>query len=654
MKVRLLTALGIVLCLGLQEAAFAQAYRYSLSWWKILSLQGFLQMEGFYRNRESYFRTNRYEELQTRKLLGEFSIRARNYIFHPNFLLLDLEGGYQPLSQEDRFLVFPDRTETRTARRYAINMTLLRRAPVRLTGAYRFQHDFINRELLTNVETVRRSKIAGLFIQNPLLPLQLKYYDERWDQKELDTGRTFLNYKTTYFAEGSRSFKGEDMHVLRYTHEIYDRDYTGFLKISSQIDNLKFNSRIPFKLARPSLFTSSIWYYRQRGFTQLDRLLAFQDLNLELKYHFTFNTNYQYSHIKQENYHSDLNLFNASLQHRLYLSLVSKAFVRYFAADHTDYRDRVPIAGIAFDYQKKIPTGRLSLEYEYRIRRDKRSGEPNLLRIIDEEIVLRDDRTTLLKNPLVVPASVVVTDATGTILYQEGLDYILIPRGEFLEIQRIPGGQIANGATVLVDYISQLPVSFQYDTQVSRFGAKITLFHDFLELFYSTLKQDHANIRIETPRILEYIDQFSYGGQITIDFISAGYEFEDYGSNILPYTEKRVFLNLMGTFFSKIDLTLTGNYRDYFLKHVRERQIMKDVSSQLTYWLGVRTALKFDGSLRIHRGKGLDLDLYSARAEFRTRYRQLTYILGVELYKRRFIGERADYNGVYLRIRRDF
>ncbi|NOX37614.1 MAG: hypothetical protein GXO78_08765 [Calditrichaeota bacterium] len=654
MSARLRTSIGLLIVLIFCEGLFAQAYRYSLSWWKIISLRGFLQMEGFYRTRESYFRTNRFEEQQSKKLLGEFSIRAKNYIIHPNFLLLDLEGGYQPISQEDKFLVFPDRTETRTAKRYSINMTLLRRAPIRLTGSYRFQHDFINRELLTNVETIRRSKIAGVFIQNPLLPLQLKYYEDKWDQKEIDTGRTFLNYKTTYFAEASRSFKGEDAHVIRYTHEIYDRDYTGFLTISSRIDNLKLNSRIPFKLARPSLYTSSIWYYRQRGFTELDRLLAFQDLNLELKYNFTFNTNYQYSHIKQPNYHSDLNMINASLQHRLYLSLISKAYIRYFAADHIDYRDRVPTAGVSFNYQKKIPTGKLQLEYEYRMRRDERSGEPGLLRIVDEEIVLRDDRTTLLKNPLVDPASVVVTDASGTILYQEGLDYILIPRGEFLEIQRIPGGQIPNGATVLVDYISRLPVSYRYDTQSRFFGAKISLFYNLLELHYSTLKQDHSNIRIETPRILEYIDQMSYGGQINFAFISAGYEYEDYQSNILPYIEKRFFVNLMGTFFSKIDLAVTGNFRDYLLTREQERQTMKDISGKMTYWLGVRTALNFDGGLRIHRGKGLDLDLYSARAEFRTRYRQLTYILGVEFYKRRFIGERADYNGIYLRIRRDF
>ncbi len=631
-----------------------QDYLFSLGWWKFQRMNGFLEFEGFFRQRETFLKKGQHEIIQTRNLLGQFSLNTRSFVLHPNLFLLDVNGAYQPITRREAFLVYPDRTETHSIEKFGIETTFLRKAPIWFFSGYRYMHDFTNREYITDVESFKNLYFFSLHLQK-FLPTILKFKNEDWRQQEIQTGRRFLTQRKILSLDSRISLTGKDLNSLVATRELFNRDYTGFAYMSTTIDNINLSNRFPFTIWQPSLFSSNIWFYRQRGFNMLDRFNVLENMELGLRKNLFMTGRYQYTFTRQTAFYEyNQHHLNWQLRHKLYASLRTRLSLNYFASNFPTYRDRIPFGGIHFNYRKRIPTGYLSMEYEYTLRRDKRTGFPSTIRIIDEQITLRDDQTTVLENPFVVPGSVVVTDETGTIVYQENFDYVLIPRGDYLEIQRIPGGQIPNGATVLVDYKSDLPVAYQFDTKSQRFSAQVSLFQDHLSLSYSILNKDNFNINLETPRILQYIHQQVYRGEVRVAFLNAGAQYTDFRSNILPYTEERYYGSIAGNFWNIFDFFVSGNYRYYDFTLDRERRLIKDITGKLTYWLGLESKLVIDGSARIQRGRSLDMDLLIGRAEIQLKYRALSYILGAEYYKRDYIGELSNFSGIYVKIRRDF
>ena len=72
--------------------------------------------------------------------------------------------------------------------------------------------------------------------------------------------------------------------------------------------------------------------------------------------------------------------------------------------------------------------------------------------ISNEPQTLTTGIITTLSQTNVIESTVVGTDITGTTLYSEFIDYNVIPQGDLTAVERVPGGSIANGETVLVSY----------------------------------------------------------------------------------------------------------------------------------------------------------------------------------------------------------
>ena len=103
------------------------------------------------------------------------------------------------------------------------------------------------------------------------------------------------------------------------------------------------------------------------------------------------------------------------------------------------------------NYQKKIPfNGKLSLMYNYSNIKDSKIVNDQFAPIYDESHQLTDGDITFLGQTDINLNSVIVKNENGSIIYELNFDYILIQQGEFIQIQRIPGGQIRNNDAVLV------------------------------------------------------------------------------------------------------------------------------------------------------------------------------------------------------------
>jgi hypothetical protein len=155
------------------------------------------------------------------------------------------------------------------------------------------------------------------------------------------------------------------------------------------------------------------------------------------------------------------------LRHRLYESLVTTLGVKGATEDLTSGSRDLYGGSLLFEYSKKLVAGgRLSATigrtYD---RENNRFGQSEDV-IIGEAHQARLGAPFRLFEPRVTPGSPVLSDASQSVIFQEGFDYTIEFIGEFAEISVLPGGRIADGQTVLVDYrVSVSPFSSTVTSQ---------------------------------------------------------------------------------------------------------------------------------------------------------------------------------------------
>ncbi len=648
------TFLLAVILLSGPDCSKGQIAPFSIGPWKHRSLNGRLSLEGNYRTQETIFRSNLSEKPRNSILTGQLLLNSNSYIWHPNFMQLNIGMDLNPGIRRDRYIVIPDRSEVRSAEKINIRSIFFNQRPFSLALFTNFNHNFVNRDFATNVEVFRTDYGTSISLQNRIAPLSVSYLREKWDQKELQTGRRFINRRHLLRSEVHRSFAGPDENRLTGSFEDYYRLYANFGTIHNKIFSLNFLNNTALDQRRENNFSSLLWYYHQTGSDKFDRFQASENLRYKLPLNFKTSGSYRYSRFRQSDLNSRQHNLAGRLEHQLFLSLHSYMLFEYIDLSQTTFQERSNTFGLGLDYRKRIPRGVISLFYEFDRRHNNRDNQPVTLRIVNERHVLADGLFVLLDNPLVNPNSVEVTDESGSIIYQQNFDYIIISRGSFLEIQRLPGGQIADGSTVFVDYSTSQQTSYRFDTFGNRFGASVSLFKNIVEIYFRGVEQDYNNIAAVNFRILKTVTERVYGGRFSSGWATGGVEWDNYNSNIIPYQSLRYFLTLARNFAGKANISVTGNRRNYTLKNPQEKQTFSDLSARFIYQLNRSSRINIDGGYRFQKGRGIDLDLASVRTDFTTGFRKVFVTLAFEIYRRDFTGEVINYNAAYLKVGREF
>ncbi|MDQ7005850.1 MAG: hypothetical protein Q9Q40_01310 [Acidobacteriota bacterium] len=109
-------------------------------------------------------------------------------------------------------------------------------------------------------------------------------------------------------------------------------------------------------------------------------------------------------------------------------------------------------AVLTFDYTRHLEAGALMLGWS-RGRRAEEEALPTGERPITEDQTYELGFPILLAHPDVVPGSVSVTDATGTIVYVENMDYEVVERDGVTEIVVVPAGDIVPGQALRINYL---------------------------------------------------------------------------------------------------------------------------------------------------------------------------------------------------------
>ncbi|MCK5075024.1 MAG: hypothetical protein KAR38_01555, partial [Calditrichia bacterium] len=449
-----------------------------------------------------------------------------------------------------------------------------------------------------------------------------------WEQKEIQTERVFENYRHNLSTQLNKTFGNKSQHSLSYSYDDYTRSYANNASINNKTSNINLRDVFHFNKKNGDRFTSQINYFNQSGSKDFKRLQINENLGIGLPKHFKFYSKYHFTNYEQSQYKTNQHNILNKLEHRLFASLKSQVFYEYFKLNRSAYSEKKRSAGLNINYNKIIPYGNLYLTYSYKNRNEQRDSRLFILTIINEEHELNDDKFVLLDNPYIDIESIVVTDETGSVLYSKDIDYIILQRGDYIEIQRISGGQILNGTVVFIDYMVSKQTSHEFNMTSNIFNARFNFFKNLFEVYFRYMGQDYNNIVMTDSRILRTIYQHVYGIKISKKFITMGFDIDDFNSNIIPYQSKRYYVTLAGNFVKKINVSITGNHRNYDYINEDENQKYTNIAGRVNYLVNKNSKLKLEGGYRLQDGRGIELNIATLRSEYSYRYRQTFYTIG--------------------------
>jgi len=644
----------ILLFLLLPANSFAQRSIVSAGIWNLTNLYGDFNLSGFYRGNERYF--NQLNEFhQSTYFSGGLRLKTKSYFWDPKFMTFDLNAEYSPETGNEQYLTIPDRAEVRTLKKLDIRTTFLQKKDVTLNVYANFNQSINTRELLTDIKTDSKRWGGMLSYKNKALPFSMSYNQNIWNQEELASGRIFKMNQKNFLTRASKSFSKYDSHELTYSHDMYMRQDGDLLPIINNTDNLFLKNKIHFDSQKKYNFRSRINYINQYGNINYSRFKANERLLMRLPENFTFTGSYEFYKDQRETQKSNQNGLRAALRHQLYLSLSTNIYFEHFKLNHSLYDETNNRAGININYTKKIPTnGRLTLSYRYYRHHQGTDAQSSFINVLNEEYILTDGQIVILNRPYIDPATIIVKDITGTIIYQLDFDYILIERDNFIEIQRLPGGQIPNNETVYIDYTALQPGSYEFDANNNAFSANVLLFGRLIETYFRASIQNYSKLINVDHITLNKFTQTVVGAKVDIGIARAGVEYDNYNSNIVPYRMIRYYIHVQKTFYKRLICSLNGNIRNYEKTADKIPQQFADISAKVAYRFRVRTKVSLDLGYRKHQGDGIDLELLTGRGEFITIYRQMTFKAGIDMYRRNHLGDKTNFINVYGKVIRKF
>ena len=648
---------NILLLIVLLGPAWSHSHaQYSIGIWHLRNISGEVDLKGQYRQLESSF-NDVSEDQRSTYLLSGIKLNTSSYLWDKDILLIDLGGAYSPELRDEKYITVPDRSEVRTLKKVDLKATLFNNKPVTLQGFYNFDQSYYNRELLTNVRSNNQQWGGILSLNNKFLPLTLSYRNQVWDQEETQTGRTFNMDQENIQARTSKSFGSRDRTELIYSHQNYLYRYAELHQTEHLIDRVALNNNVFFDAKRRYNLNSRFTWYDQEGTSSFRRVELMEGLSLQLPHHLKIMGNFNLYNLKDPIQLWDQKRSRASLQHKLFESLTTKLYLEYtkIRLEAVNlHRESDLRAGVDLKYTKKIPTGYLNISYRYYRHEHATEGVSGMLQVINEDQTLTDGELSLLNKPYVDDFSVVVKDVSGAMIYQLNFDYILINRGSFMEIQRVPGGLIPNGEAVYIDYVYQQPGSYSYGANNNHFSASVLLFKRLIELYYNYSVQDYPKVNQGDLLTLNYYRQHVYGVRLDVGFARAGVEADLYDSNIIPYRMRRYYMDVNWNFRSTLLLTLNGNIRDYRMIADEVDQLYANLSGKVVYRFGPRMRVSLESGYLNQRGANIDLDLLTSRAEFQSTFNKLQLRVGLEMYRRLYQNSEFAFNGAYIQLTRRF
>lgn len=624
-------------------------------WWRIYNYSGELSLNSNYQVQQ--LNANQIKETQSSFILSPaVLLRAKSFIWHPRFATLDLDASYSPTRSMDRYLVIPDQLESRTAQRVDIRLGMLPKYKISLNGFFNYGNVYTMRENLYNTRSKELNWGGSVLFKLKKLPVTVSYTGRDEDQLEINTNRRFKSKQSGFEAVTYKSFGKRDKNNLSVSHnEYYRNDYNRFL-VNNKINMLTFNNFISFGKKQQNnvnAYVNGIW---QQGYETFNRYQFIESINLLLKKKLQWGTSYSYFADQRAITSVNQHRIGTSLQHQLYQSLNTQLSFDYNSSKNTNYQQSLSNASINLAYTKKVmEVHNIDISYRYSLQTQKWNSKDVIIPVFNETITLKDGEISLLFRPNINISSIRVKNTTGNIIYLENADYMIITRNNYIQVQRISGGQIPNNTSVAVDYVAVQPGTYAYTSNNDQLQVALSFFNRLFSIYYKRSLQDYSNLRKADVLVLNYFTDHLYGAKIDYAGLNAGVELDNNLKNsILPYKLVRYFMNYQDRLLQSIDFSATGNYYDYKKLNNESNIHYLDLAATATYLYSRNLMFTSTVSYRKQEGERISLNLLNYKARVDAIFLKTKLTLIYNLYNRKIFSDKILSNAINIQLVRKF
>lgn len=478
--------IGVIVVLsGLPAVAVAQ----EIAPFRLTGIEGFVSLRTLFEENTSKREVGevKTESRQTQRTFEEeLYFLTHNYIFHPNFLKLDLGGGV--VFAQERF---ESDGQARASEDIFYNatgrLTLLEKKPYPLSLFYDRLTVPVSSGLAERFFLTQSKYGLNFAFLEPLAPAPLtleafqqtekgegssQIRDETVTQVNVQMHKTFPkksgNASLTYQFERQDSASGNRLTPIEKSRiTTHAGDYTA---------TYVFGSRRQVQVQH--LFS----VFTQGGFPARRDIQKFLTLNWQLTDALTGFANYNLRMNRTEDVSTISHAARVGFSHQLYESVSTDVDVHIDDSDSTGLQTRIVGVGGGVRYQKKTFFGSLSLHYRALYDINDRRSTAAEIQVFSERHVLTGLLPEELNNDNVIPSTVRVFNATRSMTFTEGVDYRLTVVGITTRIERLVDSNIQDGEAVLVDYAHATTGTFKLSIFDQSYGVRLDFF-SYLTLF---------------------------------------------------------------------------------------------------------------------------------------------------------------------------
>jgi hypothetical protein len=623
--------------------------------WKLMSYGGSIGLNGQYNQSFSGLDTNS----NNYTFGGSVFLTTQSYVWHPNFLTLIVSGGYSPQQGEFSSSQIPDYFSNLSSIQYNIYAQFFKNLDYKLNiyalhNEQKGEDRFYDRDITTN-------KWGADFTYNKAYNIKAKLEHQNNDEFNNLTNTAILWNKTALQANVKKTFFKSDRNELNVNIQKNTSEQKDLYNNSTNLASLNFINSVFLNKKETIPLRSSLSYSKTNGNVNYRSMGFNQVIGIPLAKKLSFNSQFGKNSYKRTDNITKETKFNNNLSYNLYSSLNTSLSYSYGKTQRAEsFLIENKTISASSTYNKKIPAikGNFSMSYIYTTQNYSNAIEDNILNVYNEAKSLEDGIIVLLDNPNIIQETIEVKDVTGTIIYQENVDYILIQLGNYIQIQRLIGGEILNNIVVYIDYDVLQNSSFAFNSEEGEFRMSIDCFDRFLTLTYNN---SYKNFNLNEVEMVSFgLDKYrriKYDARFKYKVYYAGVSYQDNESNAFPTKLLSYNLNASGKLSKKINFQVSAvrtNYLLYFIEGRTHKTTL--ISSDLMYNLSYKSRLNFNLSFSKQKGDIQNYSLISGRSEFKTRFNQLELSMRLNYQYRSVPNQNfsSQYIGTSINITRKF
>ncbi|MDH5570901.1 MAG: hypothetical protein OEY89_03985 [Gammaproteobacteria bacterium] len=609
----------------------AIVYAEEIRFFKMLDYDGALSLRYLVDDHEIYSQGILIQKSERPVWQEELTINTDSYVYHPNFLKINLGAGviydqteYDSLVQSydssESLINFSAKLDFLSKRPYPVSFYYNKETPTvstGLTGGY----------LQENVKYG-----ADISLLSPFFPVQTRLsafrqstlgqgaeqiVDDVIEQVKLDLSHSYGGANTFQLSHqnnnrssrsGSAYLPIEERETSVATTNINTKNIFGSEREFQLVNNIGYREQVNFPERKEWSFVPNMRWKHNENIKSFYRL----EVN---------NTKEQDIEVENNKIRTGVSYSDNSL---------SSSFDVYLHSNEStgfEFED----SGGKFNISDKIKAdyGEYKFSYNASINYRDQTSVVSLLPVYGDEYVLSGIAQENIAREYIDITTIIVSNSGRTQVFIEDLDYRITVIGSQVFIQRLAGGNIVDGQTVLIDYSYKTGGTIKYD-QLSQ-GIYINLavekYYDIYMKYYQTeqdLKEGIPTIRLNSSDGIvlglrvdrPLAKQVNVGGELAL---------EVHDEDINPYDKNNMdmFVNL--PLPAMTNLRLNGRWLTIDNKNSDEDVDLKSLIVRIQSRPWLRVKMGFESSFEKDTGGAIVRRLRNNRMQFDWRYRQLNF-----------------------------